>query len=94
MGATLARLNPSVHAAALQHTRANFTLAQAKYDRTLDLAACNFISGQAKDEAKNKLRVAQAVVGLADARLAKMTLSAPLSGIIGLRVLRPGITSR
>lgn len=89
-GATLVRLDPAIHMADLQQARANLTLAQSKYERALDLAERKFISGQAKDEAKNNLDVAQAVVALAEARLAKMDLKAPFSGFIGLRVVSVG----
>lgn len=89
-GATLVRLDPAINAADLQQARANLTLAQAKYDRAVDLAGRNFISGQAKDEAKNNLDVAQAAIALAEAKLAKTELKAPFSGIIGLRVVSIG----
>ena len=89
-GATLIRLDPTVNMAEVQQTRANHTLAKSKYDRAVDLAGRNFISGQAKDEAKNNLEVADAAVALAQAKLAKMELKAPFSGIIGLRVVSIG----
>jgi len=89
-GDTLVRLDPSISAADVQQARANLTLAQSKYDRAVDLAARSFISGQAKDEAKNNLEVAQAAVALATAKLAKTELKAPFSGLIGLRVVSVG----
>src|SRR5947209_294649 len=51
-GATLVRLDPAINDAEVQQARANFKLAQSKYDRAVDLAKSNFISGQAKDEAE------------------------------------------
>ena len=45
----------------VQQARANLTLAKSKFDRAVDLAKRNFISGQAKDEAENNLKVAEAV---------------------------------
>jgi membrane fusion protein (multidrug efflux system) len=89
-GATLVRLDSSINQAEVQQSRANLKLAQSKYDRAVDLARSNFISGQAKDEAENNLRVAEAAVQLAEARLAKTEIKAPFSGIIGLRVLSVG----
>src|SRR6266404_6137299 len=71
-GATLIRLDPAINQAELEQGRANLKLAQSKYDRAVDLAKSNFISGQARDEAENNLRVAEAGVQLAEARLAKM----------------------
>lgn len=89
-GAPLVRLDPSVADAELQQARANLTLAKAKYTRALDLQGKGFISGQAKDEAENNLKLAEAALSLADAKLAKTTIAAPFSGIIGLRVVSNG----
>jgi membrane fusion protein (multidrug efflux system) len=89
-GATLIKLDPSINAADVQQARANLKLAQSKFDRAVDLAKSNFISGQAKDEAENNLRVAEAVLQLAEAKLAKTEIKAPFSGIIGLRVVSIG----
>ncbi len=89
-GATLVRLDPAINQAEVQQARANLKLAQSKYARAVDLATRNFISGQAKDEAENNLRVAEAAVALADARLAKTEIKAPFAGIIGLRVVSVG----
>ena len=89
-GATLILLDPAINQAEVQQGRANLKLAQSKYDRAVDLAKSNFISGQAKDEAENNLRVAEAGVQLAEAKLAKTEIKAPFSGIIGLRVVSVG----
>lgn len=89
-GDVLVRLDPAVNMAELQQTRANLALAKSKYERAEDLSTRNFISGQAKDEAKNNFEVAQAAAGLAEARLAKTEIKAPFSGIIGLRVVSVG----
>ena len=89
-GATLVKLDPSINEADVQQARANLKLAQSKFDRATDLAKSNFISSQAKDEAENNLRVAEAALQLAEAKLAKMEIKAPFSGIIGLRVMSVG----
>ena len=89
-GATLIRLDPAINQAEVEQGRANLKLAKSKYDRAVDLAKSNFISGQARDEAENNLRVAEAGVHLAEARLAKMEIRAPFAGIIGLRVVSVG----
>jgi membrane fusion protein (multidrug efflux system) len=89
-GSTLVRLDPAINAAEVQQSRANLKLAQSKYERAVDLAKSNFISGQAKDEAENNLRVAEAGLQLAEAKLAKTEIKAPFSGIIGLRVVSVG----
>jgi membrane fusion protein (multidrug efflux system) len=89
-GDTLVMLDPAINDAEVQQARANLTLAKSKFDRSVDLAKSNFISGQAKDEAENNLKVAQASLTLAEAKLAKTTIKAPFSGIIGLRSVSVG----
>jgi membrane fusion protein (multidrug efflux system) len=89
-GAPLVKLDPAVPQAEAQQARANLDLAKAKFDRAVDLAQRNFISGQAKDEAENNLKVAQAALALAEAKLAKTDIRAPFSGLIGLRGVSVG----
>ena len=89
-GAMLVRLDPAINDAEVQQARANMTLAKSKFDRAVDLAKSNFISGQAKDEAENNLKVAEAALALAAARQAKMDIRAPFAGIIGLRSVSVG----
>jgi len=89
-GAVLVRLDPAINDAEVQQAKANLKLARSKYDRAVDLAKSNFISGQAKDEAENNLRVAEAALALAQAKREKMEIRAPFSGIIGLRVVSAG----
>jgi len=89
-GATLVQLDAAINLADVQQVRANLALAKSKYERAIDLAGRNFISSQARDEAKNNFEVAQAALALAEAKLAKTELTAPFSGIIGLRVVSVG----
>ena len=89
-GALLVRLDPAVPEAETQQARANLTLARSKFDRAVDLAQRNFMSGQAKDEAENNLKVAEAALQLAEAKRAKTDIRAPFSGMIGLRVVSVG----
>ncbi len=86
----LVKLDPAINEAEVQQARANLTLAKTKYERAIDLQKQGFISGQAKDEAENNLKVAEAAVALAEARLAKTEIRAPFSGIIGLRSVSIG----
>ncbi len=60
-GAPLVKLDPAIQQAEVQQARANLTLAKSKFDRAVDLAKRNYISGQAKDEAENNLKVARGV---------------------------------
>jgi len=89
-GSTLVKLDPAVNEAEVQQAKANLTLAKSKYERAIDLQKQGFISGQAKDEAENNLKVAEAAEALAAARLAKTEIRAPFSGIIGLRSVSIG----
>jgi membrane fusion protein (multidrug efflux system) len=89
-GAPLVTLDPAIPRAELEQAKANYVLAKQKFDRAVDLAQRNFISGQAKDEAENNVKVAAASVQLAEAKLAKTDIRAPFSGIIGLRSVSVG----
>ena len=89
-GAPLVTLDPAIPRAELEQAKANYVLAKQKFDRAVDLAQRNFISGQAKDEAENNVKVAEATVQLAEAKLAKTDIRAPFSGIIGLRSVSVG----
>jgi membrane fusion protein (multidrug efflux system) len=89
-GAALVRLDPAINQAEVQQAQANLTLARAKYERANELQGKGFISGQAKDEAENNLKVAEAALALANARLAKTEIKAPFSGVIGLRSVSVG----
>jgi membrane fusion protein, multidrug efflux system len=89
-GVLLVRLDPAINEAEVQQARANQTLAKSKFDRAVDLSKSNFISGQARDEAENNLKVADAALQLAQAKLAKTQILAPFSGIIGLRQVSIG----
>jgi membrane fusion protein (multidrug efflux system) len=84
------RLDPAIPQAELQQANANLTLAKAKYERAVDLQKRGFISSQARDEAENNLKVAEAALTLAQARLAKTEIKAPFTGLIGLRQVSVG----
>lgn len=89
-GAPLVKLDAAIPQAEVSQAKANLTLAKSKFDRAVDLAQRSFISGQAKDEAENNFKVAEAALQLALAKLAKTDIRAPFSGIIGLRSVSVG----
>jgi membrane fusion protein, multidrug efflux system len=89
-GQLLVQLDDSVTRAELGQANANLKLAKAKFDRAAELKERNFISGQAKDEAENALKVAEASVKLIEARLSRFNIEAPFSGTIGLRTASLG----
>lgn len=84
-GQVLVQLDDSLARAELEQAKANQKLAKAKFDRAVELQQKNFISGQARDEAENALRVADATVSLAEAKLTKLVIKSPFSGTVGLR---------
>ena len=89
-GTLLVKMDDSVTGADAEQARANLWLAKAKAERAAELHQKGFVSAQAKDEAEGGLRVAKATVQSAEARLAKMEIKAPFSGIIGLRQVSVG----
>ena len=89
-GAVLVKLDDSVQHADLDKARANLVLSKSKFDRAEDLRKQGFISTQARDEAENVLKVAQADVELMQARMSRLALVAPFAGTIGLRQVSVG----
>jgi membrane fusion protein (multidrug efflux system) len=89
-GQLLIALDSSVYAAELQQAKANLALAETNYKRTTDLEREKFVSAGAKDQSLNALRVGQANVALAEARLAKTQIRAPFGGVIGIRQVSVG----
>jgi membrane fusion protein, multidrug efflux system len=89
-GQMLVKLDDTVLRAELEQAKANQRLAKAKFDRAAELKDRGFISGQAKDEAENAQRVADASVQLVEARLARLTIASPFAGTAGLRLAGVG----
>jgi membrane fusion protein (multidrug efflux system) len=89
-GQVIVALDDSVPAAELAQAKANLALAESNFNRTTQLEQEKFVSANARDQALNSLRVAQANVQLAQARLAKTKIVAPFSGIIGIRQVSVG----
>lgn len=86
----LIRFDTSVQRAELQQAEANLALAKSRLDRARDLYTKNFISAQARDEAESNFQVAQATHDLARARMTKLEIRAPFSGLVGLRHVSVG----
>ena len=89
-GQLLVALDASVYAAEVQQARANLALAETNFNRTTELEREKFVSANAKDQSLNALRVGQANLALAEARLAKTQIRAPFSGVIGIRQVSVG----
>jgi len=84
-GAVLVALDASTQAAELRQAEANLALSQANHRRTEELYEKKFVSARARDEAAANLKVLEAAVALAQARLQKTQIRAPFAGIVGIR---------
>ncbi len=89
-GATLIRLDDSVHRAELQQAEAQLALSKANFERSSDLFKRGNTSARSRDEALAQMRVAEANAALARALLAKTHIIAPFDGVLGLRQISPG----
>ncbi|WP_415036687.1 efflux RND transporter periplasmic adaptor subunit [Azonexus sp.] len=84
-GELLIALDAAIPAAELAQAQANLALARSTHQRNQELLAKKFISPQALDASAAALKVQEAAVQLAQARLGKLQLRAPFAGIVGLR---------
>jgi membrane fusion protein (multidrug efflux system) len=89
-GQVLVRLDDTVEKATLAQAKSQLDLAKANFDRANTLLARNVGTAKALDEAKAQLLSSQSAVELAQARLEKMTLTAPFAGTLGLRKVSIG----
>ena len=89
-GAVLVELDPVILKADLDKARSDVKLATANRERAETLAERGSGTNRARDEANAAYRAAQVSVALAEARLSKSTLTAPFSGVMGLRAVSPG----
>ncbi|WP_291988780.1 efflux RND transporter periplasmic adaptor subunit [Candidatus Accumulibacter sp. ACC007] len=89
-GALLVALDDATQAAELNQAKAALALAQANQQRTQDLFARKFVSGQALDNTQAALKVQEAALALAQARLDKTRIRAPFSGVLGIRNVSVG----
>ncbi|TXG98223.1 MAG: efflux RND transporter periplasmic adaptor subunit [Rhodocyclaceae bacterium] len=84
-GTELVALDAAVQQAELQQARANLALAQSSHQRNLELFGRKFLSQQAVDNSAATLKVQEAAVQLAEAKVAKASIRAPFRGMVGLR---------
>jgi len=89
-GGILVELDSSILRAELSKARSDLTLAGANRDRAMTLAQQGTGTLRARDEAVAAYQSAQANLALAEARLEKATITAPLSGVIGVRSVSVG----
>ncbi len=89
-GTVLVALDTALPQAELEQVRAELGLAKSNFQRTQDLAQKNFVSERARDEAAANLKVVEARLQLAQARLARSQIIAPFNGVMGLRNVSVG----
>lgn len=89
-GQVLVAFDASVNQAEVQQAQAELNIAKANFNRTADLARQKFISERARDESEASVQVLEAKLALARAKLSKMEIRAPFSGIVGIRSVSTG----
>ncbi len=89
-GAVLIALDAAIQEAELQQARANLALAKSSFERNQELVGRKFLSQQALDSSAATLKVQEAAVQLAEAKVAKTQVRAPFSGMVGLRNVSVG----
>lgn len=89
-GQLLIAFDSTVNQAEVRQAKAELGIARANFERTADLAKQKFISDRARDESQANVQVLEAKLALAEARLSKLEIRAPFSGIVGIRTVSVG----
>lgn len=89
-GAKLVDLDATIVASELRQAEANLSLAQDVYDRSQTLVQRGAGTQVALEQATAQLAVARANVAAAESKLRQLTLTAPFSGVVGLRTISAG----
>ncbi len=89
-GDVLVEIDPVILKAELDKARAEVALAKANNERASTLAQQGTGTLRARDEAVAAYQAALANLALAEARLEKATITAPLNGVVGLRGVSVG----
>jgi membrane fusion protein (multidrug efflux system) len=89
-GQLLVAFDSSVNQAEVEQARAELNIAKSNFRRNEDLAQRKFISERAKDESAASVQVLDAKLALAAARLSKLEIRAPFSGVVGIRMVSVG----
>jgi len=89
-GDMLFELDATVLGAEVEQARAELDLARSNVRRTRELANQRFVSARSLDEAESSMRVLEAKLKLAQARMSKTRLKAPFDGVLGLRKVSVG----
>jgi len=89
-GVILISIDSAEYQAQFDQITASLELARLNFERSERLQKANMVSPQAYDEARARLKEAQANLALAKTRLAKTTIQTPFAGWLGLRQVSPG----
>ncbi|MDB5793710.1 MAG: efflux transporter periplasmic adaptor subunit [Noviherbaspirillum sp.] len=89
-GQVLVAFDSTVNQAEVQQAKAELEIAKANFQRNDELARQKFISIRARDESAANVQVLEAKLALAQARLSKLEIKAPFSGIVGMRTVSVG----
>jgi membrane fusion protein (multidrug efflux system) len=89
-GQVLVQMDDTLQRAEVQQSLAQMSIARANHKRNQELVAQNFIAQRSLDESGAALQVAEAQLGLSCARLDRMRLIAPFTGVVGIRNINVG----
>jgi membrane fusion protein (multidrug efflux system) len=89
-GQLLVAFDATVNQAEVRQAQAELNIARANFDRNADLARQKFVSDRARDESQANVQVLEARLALAQARLSKLEIRAPFSGVVGIRTVSVG----
>jgi len=89
-GQILVQFDDQLQQAEVQQMQAQLAIAQASFKRTQELVAEKFLAQQTLDTSAANLKVAQAQLTLAQARLNRMAVRAPFDGTAGIRLVNVG----
>lgn len=90
VGQVLVQLDDTLQRAEVQQSLAQLSIARANHKRNQDLVSQNFVAQRVLDESAASLQVAEAQVSLSCARLERMRIVAPFSGVVGIRNINVG----
>jgi membrane fusion protein (multidrug efflux system) len=89
-GSLLVALDAAMQSAEFDQAKANFGLAQSNQKRNQELFEKKFISQQLLENTGAALKVQEAAVALAQAKLDKTRIKAPFAGVVGIRNVSVG----
>ena len=89
-GAVLVKLDDALARGEVADAKARFELAKANFERTQTLTRSGTGTDRALDEATATLETSRAALQLAETRLAKLSITAPFDGRVGLREMSVG----